>query len=107
LGCVSPADHRVAAAIYYATESFRTKLSVTDAAIRVALEGQPKLAEWKTLHDDVRKKSMKRNQLAHHEVLFQPKRCEGKRYMLVDSVLCEFRFNPARYSDLIPATIPI
>ena len=50
----------------------RTKLHITDAAIKVALEGEPELAEWKRLRDDVREKSGKRNELAHHEVLFAP-----------------------------------
>jgi hypothetical protein len=97
LGCVSPADHRVAAAIYYATESFRTQLHITDAAIKVALEGQPELAEWKRLHDDVREKSGKRNELAHYEVLSNRKRREGKRFMLVDSVLNPLRETKGKF----------
>jgi len=41
LGCLSPGDHNVAAAVYYATQSFRTKLDLTDAAMKAVLDVNP------------------------------------------------------------------
>ena len=91
LGCVSPAEHRVAAAIYYATTGFGTKLEITHAAIKVALEGRPELAEWEQLREGARKKYIKRNELAHCDVLSDRNRAEGKRFLLVDSMLDPLR----------------
>jgi hypothetical protein len=97
LGCVSPADYRVAAAIYYATEGSRIKLNITDAAIKMALEGRSELAEWEKLYIDVREKSGKRNELAHHEVLADQKRAEGKRFLLIDSLLNPLRKRKGKF----------
>jgi hypothetical protein len=91
LGCVSPAEHRVAAAIYYATVGFGTKLEITDAAVKVALEGQPELAEWEKLRKRAWRKYSKRNELAHYDVLSDPQRVQGQRFLLVDSLLDPLR----------------
>lgn len=91
VGCLSPADHTVAAAVYYATESFRTKLNLTDAAVQVVMKGEPELEEWNDLREWIRKKSTKRNALAHHDVLINTRRRGGRRYLLAEPLIDPLR----------------
>lgn len=101
LGCVSPAEHRVAAAIYYATTGFKTKLEITDAVAKVAFEGQAELAKWEKLRKRADKKSKKRNELAHYDVLSDPKRGEGRRFLLVNSLLDPLRESHGTFLEAV------
>ena len=72
-GLVTMIDSEVPTAIFYSTESFRGKLSLTNAALRTRVKENGQWAEqiradWSKLHDKVRKLSLKRNSLAHGTV---------------------------------------
>lgn len=87
-GCVSPPEPEVAAAIYFATESFRTKLNLTNAALRTAFRlRHDVIAEWEKLHKALRERSLKRNELAHHEAVYIPTNKPGHRIKLVEQAL--------------------
>jgi hypothetical protein len=74
-----PADHARVAAIFYALNTFRNRLEITNAVITQALIGQgTAMEEWKKLTRVLNR----RNELAHHQVYFDPNKPSGKRYKL-------------------------
>ncbi|MGB9364695.1 MAG: hypothetical protein WCE79_01645 [Xanthobacteraceae bacterium] len=95
---------------YWAVESFRGKLNVTDAAIRFRFALVPEcLSDWQLLHKRAREKNTNRNELAHGSVMnfgspeqtyFIP---SFYKSFLADTheQLAEFQANPSRF-DLRP-----
>jgi len=88
--CLRPADHRAIAAAFYALDAFRSKLAMVDAVVWHCLADSPRLPDWQRLHKAIDKRTKKRNELAHHQVLFNPKLPEGRRYRLIPSLIDPF-----------------
>ena len=85
---LSPGDHRLVAAMFYAIDSFRGKLAMTSAVIRRGLAGNTNaLDAWKKLAKALNRKYDRRNVLAHHQAYFDPNQAEGRRYRLVSPIL--------------------
>ena len=85
--CLQPADHMLVAAAFYAVDAFRTRLAMADAVVRYRLAGSQHVADWEKLRRRINRKSRKRNELAHYQVLIDPQAPEGKRYKLVPALL--------------------
>lgn len=66
-------DPQPAEAAFYAVENFRSKLGMVDATVRQRFksfsEKDDILAQWSRLYDKARKLSLKRNRLAHWNVI--------------------------------------
>jgi hypothetical protein len=84
---LKPANHMLSAAAFYAVDNFRAKLGMVDAVVQLALVGSPQLPKWDVIMRALSKKSKKRNDLAHHQVLFNRTKKEGKRYLLRPAVM--------------------
>jgi hypothetical protein len=85
---LAPEDHTLLAAAFYAIDSFRGKMEMTGAVIRHGLAGNVAALEgWKTISKALKRKYDRRNVLAHHQVYFDPKQPEGRRYRLVSPIL--------------------
>jgi hypothetical protein len=81
------APHQRSAAAFYAVDSFRSKLQMVDAVVGLAVPDPAKIAEWKDLHRKIDRKSIARNELAHHEVLEDGKAKPGNRLTLRPAIL--------------------
>jgi hypothetical protein len=55
----------IASAVFFSPINFKDKLSMVDSAARFALTDTTRLDDWEKLSGKVRKKSRKRNELAH------------------------------------------
>jgi hypothetical protein len=89
LGCLSPADHQMAAAAFYATDSFRAKLRMIESlVIQVFGIGSTEQEEWSRLRKYIeRNAAPKRNELAHWQVLIDGTQRPGRRYTLRNQIL--------------------
>jgi hypothetical protein len=85
--CLRPADHQAVAAGFYALDHFRSKLAMTDAVAIYCLAGSTHLEAWQKLHKAIERRIKKRNELAHHQVEFDPKAKERHRYKLIPALL--------------------
>ena len=87
---ISPCPKNISAAVFHASVTFDSKRKMTDSAIRTLLSGDPLLDEWIKptgnggLCERLRKKSMKRNTLAHGMVMETAEKGKpGTRKMVV------------------------
>lgn len=59
-------DHHLAADIFYAVPNFRDKLAMVNAAVERTYRRYPDvLTGWHKLREQLRKRSLRRNQIAH------------------------------------------
>jgi hypothetical protein len=70
------------AAAFFAVENFRSKLGMLNAAATLSLSGNPELANWKSLTRRIEKLSVKRNHIAHYQILHFVHNEAGKRVIL-------------------------
>lgn len=74
-------------AVFYSVDNFRSKLAMVDAALRTRFQHMAEtdeiLAAWTRLHTKARKLSLKRNRLAHWNVIKFDKEKPGRRVRLV------------------------
>lgn len=68
---------------FNAIENFRSKLLVAEAAFSVNLN-KAQYFEWQGLYNKLRKRSQRRNQLAHRFVLNRPLEKPGRRIVLLE-----------------------
>ena len=85
--CLEPADHTLVAAAIYSIDAFKTKLGMVDAVVSLKLEGTSELLQWQKFHKAINKRIVKRNELAHYQVLFNQMAPEKKRYALIPFLL--------------------
>ena len=73
LYCVAVQSHKsnyaALSASYHVVSGFRTRLEMVDYALKFFLKKDSDISKWKSLKDRARKKSRKRNHLAHFMVI--------------------------------------
>jgi hypothetical protein len=67
-------------AVFYAVDSFRAKLQMVDAAVKMATP--QRLQDWQKLHARIEAKATIRNKLAHFTVINFPQGKSGRRINL-------------------------
>jgi hypothetical protein len=81
-------NHKLIAAAYYSTDAFRTKLGMVDAVIELRLARKLELLNcWIKLYKAINKRVYRRNELAHHQVYFEPKAPKGRKYTLIPAYM--------------------
>lgn len=65
----SNAQTPVVSAVYHTVINFNARLEMTDAAMKMAFHGSPKLGEWETLIKTMNTCSKLRNKLAHSTLI--------------------------------------
>jgi hypothetical protein len=76
---------------FYSIENFRSKLQAADAAFRRNLKPEFQ-TEWEALHQQLRKRSQIRNQLAHRYIINKPSNKPGRRILLAPREAGEQQF---------------
>jgi hypothetical protein len=60
---------------------------MTDAVLAIVAAGTPFLEEWEKIGKSISKKSRRRNELAHHQVVVDKTEKPGKRYALLRTIV--------------------
>lgn len=99
-----PGNSGLANIAFYSIDNFRSKLTMTDNVVLTRFSFLPnRIAEWPTLTERIKKRSRKRNLLAHHSMEIEDYRKAGHRCRLrpsPNSLLPDMKtdYNPRTYS---------
>jgi hypothetical protein len=92
------APNEQAGAVFYGLEGFRIRLKLTDRVLKVAITDPTLLNAWADLKTELRRKSVSRNELAHHEVLEDSSASPGRRLTLRPALLDPH--DPSAFNDI-------
>lgn len=71
------------ALVFYAIENFRSKQQVVNTLALQVITNKNWLARWESIHKHLPRRAARRNALAHHDVVLDPKGKSERRFGIV------------------------